>query len=305
MWNRWPDCENESCNKVFYAESDFSLLRRENCLSDRLGKEMSRVNATFQSLAKRGEKALIAYVMAGDPSLDKTEEIVLALEHAGVDLVELGIPFSDPVADGPTIQKAAERALRGKVSLRMVMERVRKIRQKTEIPLILMTYMNPILRIGPEPFVATAGQSGIDGVIVPDLPIEEGEGFASIARREGVDLIFLAAPTTGVSRLKKIVRLSSGFLYYISITGITGAPLKEVSDVQKRVKMIKSIAPLPVVVGFGISTPEEAKGLGQVADGVVVGSAIVKIIERYHQDVQLLSSLQIFVRALKEALRTH
>ena len=264
---------------------------------------MSRISSVFKGLAERGQKALIAYVMAGDPSLDRTEEIVLALEEAGADLIELGIPFSDPVADGPTIQKASERALKGKTSLQQVLQRVGHLRGRTDIPLILMSYLNPILKMGISWFLEVAKVSQVDGVIVPDLPVEEGEAYVEEFRRAGIDLIFLAAPTTGPVRLKKIARLSSGFLYYVSLTGITGAALKEISDVQKRLATIKKIAPIPVAAGFGVSTPEEARALGKGADGVIVGSAIVKVIERYGESPELISHLQKYVGSLKKGLK--
>jgi tryptophan synthase alpha chain len=263
---------------------------------------MSRIASTFKNLSDREEKALIAYIMAGDPSLERTEEIVLALERSGADLIELGVPFSDPVADGPTIQRAAERALRGKASLPLILERVAHLRGRTEIPLILMSYLNPILRMGDRWFLEAAKVSGADGVIIPDLPIEEGEEFSVLAREKGIDLIFLAAPTSGPARLKRIARRSSGFLYYVSLTGITGARLQEVASIQKRIAAIKRITSLPVAVGFGVSTPEEAKALARTADGVIVGSAIVKIIEQYGQDPGLIPRLEEFTRSLKKGL---
>jgi len=263
---------------------------------------MSRISSTLKSLSDRSEKALITYVMAGDPSLEKTEELVVALERAGADLIELGIPFSDPVADGPVIQQAAERALRQRVSLRSVLELVRRLRKKTEVPLILMTYLNPILRMGIEAFLKQATQAGVDGVIVPDLPMEEGEGLSTLAGGAGIDLIFFAAPTTSLSRLGEVARLSAGFLYYVSLTGITGGSLSDLREIEKRVAAVKRKSRLPVAVGFGISTPEEARALGRCADGVIVGTAIVRLIAQYGESPDLVRALTQYVRSLKAGL---
>jgi len=266
---------------------------------------MSRIASRFESLSRRSEKALIAYVMAGDPSLEKTEELVIALEEAGADLIELGVPFSDPVADGPVIQKAGERALKERVSLRKILGMVARLRTRTQVPMILMTYLNPVLRLGVDAFFCQAAKAGVDGVIVPDLPAEEGDALRSLAGREGIDLIFLAAPTTEPSRLRHVAEMSSGFLYYVSVTGITGASLSDLAQIEKRVSAIKKRSRLPVAVGFGISTPEQAQALGRVADGIVVGSAIVRLIERYGQSPELISAVKQFVRSLKAGLKSH
>lgn len=264
---------------------------------------MSRIQSTFETLQRRSEPAFIAYIMAGDPSLDLTESIVLTLANAGADLIELGVPFSDPVADGPTIQKASERSLQAKTSLRMILDKVASIRRQSDIPLLLMSYLNPILRMGVDVFLRRAHDVGVDGLIIPDLPVEEGDELSHRAEEEGLDLIFLAAPTTDRKRMKRIASVSSGFLYYVSITGITGAALAEMEDVTRRLSDLKRITSLPVAVGFGISTPEEARALGQVADGIVVGSAIVKLVEQGGPTSEILRRVDEYGRSMKAALR--
>lgn len=265
---------------------------------------MSRIEATIKNITARGEKALIAYVMAGDPTLSETAQIVLEMEKAGADLIELGVPFSDPVADGPTIQKASERALRQGVTLRGVLDLVTLLRRQTKIPLILMTYSNPIYAFGLGAFFKEAKGAGVDGLIVPDLPHEEAKEFLSLAKRHLIDLIFLVAPTTPAERAERIVKDSGGFVYYVSLTGITGAALTEKESIRTRIQKLKSMTDRPVAVGFGISTPEEAKEMGQAADGIIVGSALVKIIETAQNDPSYLSRLSGLVSSLKAAIRS-
>ncbi|MCG3112914.1 MAG: tryptophan synthase subunit alpha [Candidatus Manganitrophus sp. SB1] len=265
---------------------------------------MSRIESTMKSVTARGEKALIAYVMAGDPTLSETAQIVLEMEKAGADLIELGVPFSDPVADGPTIQKASERALRQGVTLRGVLDLVTLLRRQTKIPLILMTYSNPIYAFGLGAFFKEAKGAGVDGLIVPDLPHEEAKEFLSLAKRHLIDLIFLVAPTTPPERAERIVKDSGGFVYYVSLTGITGAALTEKESIRTRIQKLKSMTDRPVAVGFGISTPEEAKEMGQAADGIIVGSALVKIIESAQNDPAYLSRLSGLVSSLKAAIRS-
>ncbi|NKE71598.1 tryptophan synthase subunit alpha [Candidatus Manganitrophus noduliformans] len=265
---------------------------------------MSRIESTIKNITARGEKALIAYVMAGDPTLSETAQIVLEMEKAGADLIELGVPFSDPVADGPTIQKASERALRQGVTLRGVLDLVTLLRRQTKIPLILMTYSNPIYAFGLAAFFKEAKGAGVDGLIVPDLPREEAKEFLSLAKRHLIDLIFLVAPTTPAERAERIVKDSGGFVYYVSLTGITGAALTEKESIRARILKLKSMTDRPVAVGFGISTPEEAKEMGQAADGIIVGSALVKIIETAQNDPAYLSRLSGLVSSLKAAIRS-
>jgi tryptophan synthase alpha chain len=265
---------------------------------------MSRIESAFKNLAARGEKALIAYVMAGDPTLLQTAQIVLEIEKAGADLIELGVPFSDPVADGPPIQRASERALCQGVSLRSVLGLVSTLRRQTKIPLVLMTYCNPIYAFGMETFFKEARGAGVDGLIIPDLPLEEAKEAISQGRRHLIDLIFLVAPTTPLDRAEKIIKAATGFIYYVSLTGITGSHLTDTDSVRERVRQLKSLTDRPVAVGFGISTSKEAKEMAQEADGVIVGSALVKIIETAPSDPAFLSRLVALVSSLKEAFRS-
>lgn len=234
----------------------------------------SRISNTFKRLS--GKRAFIPYIMAGDPDLERTLENILMLEACGADIIELGVPFSDPLADGPTIQRAAERALRSGTNLKKIISFVEKIRQKTYIPIVFMTYYNPVFKYGEEEFIKNAISAGVDGVIIPDLPVEEGRDFIKLSRNHGLDTIFLIAPTSTEKRIKKIVSKCRGFIYYVSITGITGAKLLLDETIKEHIRFIKSITDTPVCVGFGVSTPEEASMVADFADGVIIGSAIVK-----------------------------
>ena len=262
----------------------------------------SRLDRTFAGLRDRNGKALIAYIMAGDPNAETTERLVLELESAGADLIELGVPFSDPIADGPVIQRADERALKQKTSLRAILAMVTRLRERTDVPLILMTYENPVCKYGERRFVEEAVKAGVDGVIVPDLPMEEAGPLYNQCKKHALDLIFLAAPTSPPARLKKIAEMSRGFIYYVSMTGITGANLGDLTDVRSHVAMIKQYTQKPVVVGFGISTPERARRIAGIADGVVVGSAVVKVIEAGAGSPAGTAQVIELVQALKEAV---
>lgn len=263
----------------------------------------SRLSATFRGLAQKREKALIAYIMAGDPSLEDTEAYVLQLAEAGADIIELGVPFSDPIADGPVIQAAADRALRAGTTLRKILETVRSLRRKTPVPLVLMTYYNTILKYGEAAFCRDAGNAGADGVIVPDLPPDEADVLRTAAQAEGLDLIFLLAPTSHGKRQAAIARLSQGFIYYVSLTGITGATLMDTKDVEKKVKEIRQYTQTPVAVGFGIATPEDAREVARFAEGVIVGSALVKIIASDGDRHAVADRLRTFTRSLKAATK--
>jgi tryptophan synthase alpha chain len=265
---------------------------------------MSRIEATLRNVGMKGEKGLIAYVMAGDPSLEESGKIILEIEKGGADLIEIGIPFSDPIADGPTIQKASERALQQRVNVRNVLDLVADLRRQTKIPLILMSYCNPIYVFGIERFFKEAKRVGVDGLIVPDLPPEEARDFILQSRRTGIDQIFLAAPTTPIERLEKIIKVVTGFLYYVPLTGVTGSELRGREAIGERIHRIKSLTEKPVAVGFGISTPEDAKELSAEADAVIVGSALVRIIETAAHDPAYLTRLSTFVNSLKQALRS-
>lgn len=257
---------------------------------------MNRIDEKFIELKRLNRKAFIPYIMAGDPSLEKTRENVLLLEEYGADIIELGVPFSDPLADGPTIQRAAERALKAGVTLKKIIPFVKKLRQHTQIPIILMTYYNPVFKYGEEHFARDAEDAGIDGVIIPDLPPEEGEGFIKTSHIHNLRAIFLAAPTSTAERIKKIIASCSGFVYYISITGITGSRLILDKTFKNHIKAVRRLSDKPVAVGFGVSTPEDAKNIAQMADGVIVGSAIVKKFYEHH------GSAKEFIKKLREAI---
>jgi tryptophan synthase alpha chain len=263
---------------------------------------MNRIEKTFNKLKAGKKKALVIYIMAGDPNLDTTERLVLELESAGADLIELGVPFSDPLADGPVLQRSAERALKHKASLTAILALVARLRERTDVPLILMTYENPVHKYGERRFVEDAVKAGVDGVIVPDLPMEEAGPLHNHCKRHGLDLIFLAAPTSPAARLKKIADISRGFIYYVSLTGITGAQLRDLTDVRTHVAMLKNYTDKPVVVGFGISTPDQARRVAEIADGVIVGSAVVKIIEEQAGSPAGSARVLELVRALKDAV---
>lgn len=262
---------------------------------------MSRIDQTFARLRAGGRKALIPYLMAGDPSLQETEELVLALERAGADIIELGVPFSDPIADGPVIQKAAERALAAGASLKRILETVASLRRRTQVPLVLMAYYNSIHAFGERAFCRAACDAGVDGLIVPDLPPEEA-GHLCAEAAAGPDIIFLVAPTSTPARRALIAKHSRSFIYYVSLTGTTGAKLATLGDITANVAKIRSTTTTPVAVGFGISTAEEAGAVAEVADGVVVGSAIVRQVEQHRHDPGLSGHVERFVGTLRAAL---
>lgn len=239
---------------------------------------MTRIEKTFKPLKKQNKKAFIPYIMAGDPSLEDTKRFVSELEDAGADIIELGVPFTDPLADGPTIQRAHERALNQGVTLRKVLALVEEIREMAEIPIVLMTYYNPVFKYGISAFIKEAVRVGVDGVIIPDLIPDEAGDFINIAREHKLDTIFLLAPTSTTDRIKKVVRASTGFIYYVSITGITGAKLLTDDLMRNTLRLIQENTNKPIAVGFGISNPDEAAEVSKLADGVIVGSAIVRLI---------------------------
>jgi len=265
--------------------------------------KMSRIDSTFRKLKRKGGKALIPYIMAGDPDINTTEELILEIERSGGDIIELGVPFTDPLADGPTIQKASYRALQNKVRLRDVLSLVKGVREKTGIPLVLMTYYNPVFKYGNEAFVRDAITSGVDGVIIPDLPVEEARDFIMSSKRDGLDTIFLLAPTSTPERIRMVARASSGFIYYVSITGITGAKIQEIDSIKRHIERIREVTEKPIAVGFGISTAEEARRISEWADGIIVGSAIVRIIEENHGDPSLVSRVGEFVKDLSQGIK--
>lgn len=262
----------------------------------------NRLDSTFARLKAKSEKALIAYIMAGDPSLQETEQLVLELERAGADVIELGVPFSDPIADGPVIQKAAERGLRSGTSLRKILTTVTTLRSRTQIPIVLMAYYNTIHAFGEAEFCRRAVEAGVDGLIVPDMPPEEAGPLTAPAEEAGLDLIFLLAPTSTADRRKTVAKQSHGFVYYVSLTGITGAKLSNMQDVGHNVAKIRRLTTVPVAVGFGVATPDDAARVAQMADGVIVGSAIVRQVADFQQDSALAKRVGEFVRSLKTAM---
>lgn len=256
---------------------------------------MTRIEKTFKPLKKQNKKAFIPYIMAGDPSLEDTKRFVSELEDAGADIIELGVPFTDPLADGPTIQRAHERALNQGVTLRKVLALVEEIREMAEIPIVLMTYYNPVFKYGISAFIKEAVRVGVDGVIIPDLIPDEAGDFINIAREHKLDTIFLLAPTSTTDRIKKVVRASTGFIYYVSITGITGAKLLTDDLMRNTLRLIQENTNKPIAVGFGISNPDEAAEVSKLADGVIVGSAIVRLIAEG-------KDIKGFVKGIRDAI---
>jgi tryptophan synthase alpha chain len=264
---------------------------------------VKRISQQFEKLRVSGELGIVAYITAGDPTLGATRDYVLALAEAGADVVELGVPFSDPLADGPTIQRASERALKSGTTLAGVIALVRRIRQSSEVPLVLFSYFNPIFQMGLEKFAAAAAEAGADGVLVTDLTPEESADYRRILQTHHLDTIFLAAPTSTDDRLVKIAACSSGFLYLISRTGVTGAKDALPDDLPALLRRARRFTQLPIAVGFGISLPGHVSVLGGLADAAVVGSALVSEIEKAASPEAAAIALRERVRALKEAAR--
>jgi tryptophan synthase alpha chain len=244
---------------------------------------MSRIGARLARRKKEGRPAFVAFLTAGDPSLDRTVAAALELEAAGVDVLELGVPFSDPLADGPVIQRSSERALARGVTLARVVETVARIREKSELPLVLFSYLNPLLQRGVGRALADAARAGVDGVLVTDLPPEEAGEWIPAARAAGIDTIFLASPTSPDERLRRVAEASRGFVYAISRTGVTGERQALSQDARPLVARLRALSDVPVALGFGISTPEQVRDAQAVADAVVVGSALVRFLEEHPQ----------------------
>jgi tryptophan synthase alpha chain len=261
----------------------------------------TRITARFNKLRESGEMGLVPYLTAGDPSLAATESFVLALAAAGADVIELGVPFSDPVADGPTIQRAIERSLAAGTTLRGVLDLVRSLRAKTEVPLMLFSYYNPVLQMSLERFAQEAAAAGADGALITDLTPEEAGDYRAAMSKHSLDTIFLAAPTSTDERLSRIAEASSGFLYVISRTGVTGAKDKLPDDVPALIRRVRRATRLPIAVGFGVSLPAHVSMLGGLADAAVVGSALVDEIERAATIDAAAQALAARVRLLKQA----
>jgi len=263
---------------------------------------MSRISTTFQQLKACRRKALIPFITAGDPAADVTVPAMHAMVEAGANVIELGVPFSDPMADGPTIQRSSERALKNGVSLRDVLDMVARFRKSdAQTPVVLMGYANPIEAMGGEQFIAEAAKHGVDGVLVVDYPPEECEQFAASLGAAGIDPIFLLSPTSSDERIAKVARLARGYIYYVSLKGVTGAANIDTADVQKMVARIKSFSDLPVGVGFGIRDAETAGRVASCADAVVIGSRIVQEIESSPAD-RVLDNLRTLLRGFRAGM---
>ena len=264
---------------------------------------MNRIDERFSLLAARGEKAFIPYITAGDPSIDGTCRLVLSLEQAGADVIELGIPFSDPIADGSVNQEAALRALRNHVTLHDIVILVKRLREQTQIPIIFFTYYNPVMAYGLEAFASDVAEAGVDGILCVDLPPEESEEYKRLLDAKGVATVYLIAPTSPEDRIRLISSYSTGFLYYVSRTGVTGVRADIDGATQDMVKRIKQASNLPVAVGFGVSTPEQAREIAGYADAVVVGSAIVRMVGQLGDTPVMAERVRSFAEQLAKAIK--
>jgi len=264
---------------------------------------MNKIEQKFKDLKAQKRKAFIAFITAGDPDLKATEDLVVALEGVGVDIIELGIPFSDPLADGPTIQASFFRALNKGTTVKKILEAVKNIRRKSSIPIAFMSSYNPILRYGEEKFIKACAEVGVDGLIIPDLPPEEAQHLCQLAKKANIATIFFVAPTSQDERIKTNTKASSGFIYYVSLTGITGTQKAVSQAVVKKINHIRRFTDKPICAGFGISTPEQVKEIGRAADGVIVGSAIVKTIEDNRGQKNLVENVSQYVHTLVKALQ--
>jgi tryptophan synthase alpha chain len=266
---------------------------------------MTRIGKLFENLKRDGRKGLIAYITAGDPSPARTPELVDALVRGGADLVELGVPFSDPIADGPVIQRAGERALKAGTTLHKVLEIAREIRRRSEVPLLLFTYLNPVVRYGLDRLAKDAAECGIDGCLLTDASVEEAHEYVGAMHKHGLDTVFLAAPTSTERRLKLVAQYSTGFVYLVSRTGVTGEQASLSAAVAPLVRAMRAVTDLPLAVGFGISRPEHVAELATQVDAVVVGSALVRVIETHLHSPNLARELEAFVRQLKGGFGAH
>lgn len=261
---------------------------------------MTRIGRLFECLKRDRRKGLIAYLTAGDPSLDRTPALVEALVSGGADLIELGVPFSDPIADGPVIQRAGQRALMAGTTLRGVLETASIIRSRSEVPLLLFTYLNPVMRYGLDRLARDAAACGIDGCLLIDASVEEAQAYVEAMHSQGLDTVFLAAPTSTPRRLELVARYSTGFVYLVSRTGVTGERASLSAAVAPLVQAVRAVTSLPLAVGFGVSRPEHVAELGRQVEAVVVGSALVRVIERNASNPNLKRELEAFTRELKQ-----
>ena len=263
---------------------------------------MNRIDETFKMLLKKGSKALITYITAGDPDIETTVKLVPVLEENGADIVELGVPFSDPLADGTTIQRASQRALQGGINLETILQAVEEIRTTCSLPLVLMSYYNPILHYGMKDFVHRAVDAGVDGIIIPDLPTDEATEFRQISEARDFSLIFLVAPTSNIERIRLVGEFSSGFVYCVSVTGVTGVRGEMYEGLNDFIQRVRGCTKKPLAVGFGISTPEQAGRIAQVADGVIIGSALVNIIEKTKDFEKMTKEIGSFMKEMKRGI---
>ena len=263
---------------------------------------MNRIDSTLGNNRKQGKKSLILFLSAGDPDLITTERLIPDIFDAGADVIEIGVPFSDPLADGPTIQASFTKALKKGVTLKNILGMVTRVRKKTDKPLVLMSAFNLIYKYGIKEFARDASKAGVDGVILPDLIPEEAVDILPLLHAKGIHPIFLAAPTSGTERLRKISRVSKGFLYYISLKGITGGKKPSVKEIKDQVTQIRSVSKLPVACGFGISTPEQAADIAKVCDGVIIGSALVKLIGKKGSKAENRNASIRFVKRVRSAI---
>jgi tryptophan synthase alpha chain len=264
---------------------------------------VSRIQKRFDWLNSKSEKALVAFITAGDPDLNTTKELFSVIEEGGADIIELGVPFSDPLADGPVIQAPSQRSLKSGTTLKKIIQLVHEIRQSSQLPIVLMTSFNPVFVYGQEVFVKDAVEAGVDGVIIPDLPPEEAGDFDKLAKARNLDVIYLLAPTSTPDRIEMVGAKSRGFIYYVSLTGVTGTRDSLAQNVEEKVTRIKQATSLPVLIGFGISGPEQAKAASKCSDGVIVGSAIVRMIEECPDPAERKEKLKLFVRSVKQSLQ--
>jgi tryptophan synthase alpha chain len=263
---------------------------------------MNRIKAVFKKLKEENKKAFIAYITCGDPDLNTTSQCIKTMSANGADIIELGVPFSDPLADGPTIQAASQKALKGKVSLSRIIKMVKGIRNKIDTPLVLMTYYNPVFHYGIRSFVREAQIAGLDGIIIPDLPPEEASQLEMFSRKADIATIYFVSPTSSPQRKKIAIRHTKGFIYYVSITGVTGKRTKLPSSIKKDVKQLKKETDKPVCVGFGISNPKQAKKIASFADGIIVGSAIVEKIDKAKSKKDIDKDLSKFIKQMAKAV---
>jgi tryptophan synthase alpha chain len=259
---------------------------------------MNRIDKKFKDLKARGKKAFIAFLTCGYPDIATTEKLVLDFDKAGVDIVELGIPFSDPIADGPVIQESSVKALSNNITVAKVLALVKKLRLKTEMPLCAMTYYNLVFCYGEERFLKEAEKAGLDGLIIPDLPLDEAGSLISLSRKYGIDIILFLAPTTSKERAKQIIKKAKGFIYYVSLTGVTGSRSALPADLARNLKEIKKLTDIPVCVGFGVSAPEHVRQVYKIADGAIVGSAIIQQIKANIGKRDLVHKVGSFIKRL-------